>query len=290
MKVSDPIIFGHAVRAFLPEVFDRYGAALAAAGLSPNNGLGSILAGLDVARPGRRDQGRDRAGPGRRARAGHGRLRPRDHQPARAQRRDRRRLDAGHDPHLGTHVGPGRRGARHPRGDPRLLLRRHLPGRDRRLPGQRCVRPDDDGLGAQRRADGPGRRGVRLPRQDLRDRSARHRTGRRRHRHGALDDPGRGGRHLADVPDQGHRRSRTGSSSPSPGPGPPDAGGVLARLRPGPRRQPDRQGEQYLAEHDTEGLDITDHGAGRRDRVHAGADPPGTRTPSRSPATCSATT
>jgi isocitrate dehydrogenase len=47
MKVSDPIIFGHAVRAFLPRVFERYGDALAAAGLSPNNGLGAILAGLD---------------------------------------------------------------------------------------------------------------------------------------------------------------------------------------------------------------------------------------------------
>ncbi len=48
MKVSDPIIFGHAVRAFLPKVFERYGDALAEAGLSPNNGLGSILAGLDA--------------------------------------------------------------------------------------------------------------------------------------------------------------------------------------------------------------------------------------------------
>ncbi len=47
MKVSDPIIFGHVVRAFLPEVFEKYGATLAAADLSPNNGLGSILAGLD---------------------------------------------------------------------------------------------------------------------------------------------------------------------------------------------------------------------------------------------------
>lgn len=47
MKVSDPIIFGHVVRAFLPEVFTTYGAQLAAAGLSPNNGLGAILAGLD---------------------------------------------------------------------------------------------------------------------------------------------------------------------------------------------------------------------------------------------------
>ncbi|KRE62148.1 NADP-dependent isocitrate dehydrogenase [Nostocoides sp. Soil756] len=46
MKVSDPIIFGHVVRAFLPEVFERYGDDLAAAGLSANNGLGGILDGL----------------------------------------------------------------------------------------------------------------------------------------------------------------------------------------------------------------------------------------------------
>lgn len=48
MKVSDPIIFGHVIRAFLPEVFARYGADLAAAGLTPNDGLGSVLAGLDA--------------------------------------------------------------------------------------------------------------------------------------------------------------------------------------------------------------------------------------------------
>lgn len=46
MKVSDPIIFGHVVRAFLPDVFATYGADLAAAGLSANNGLGSIIDGL----------------------------------------------------------------------------------------------------------------------------------------------------------------------------------------------------------------------------------------------------
>ncbi len=48
MKVSDPIIFGHAIRAFFPDVFARYGDDLAAAGLSPNDGLGAILAGLDA--------------------------------------------------------------------------------------------------------------------------------------------------------------------------------------------------------------------------------------------------
>ncbi|RSS60833.1 NADP-dependent isocitrate dehydrogenase [Streptomyces sp. WAC07061] len=46
MKVSDPIIFGHVVRAFFPKTFARYGEALAAAGLSPNDGLGTILNGL----------------------------------------------------------------------------------------------------------------------------------------------------------------------------------------------------------------------------------------------------
>jgi isocitrate dehydrogenase len=46
MKVSDPIIFGHVVRAFLPAVFEQYGEQLAEAGLSPENGLASILSGL----------------------------------------------------------------------------------------------------------------------------------------------------------------------------------------------------------------------------------------------------
>ncbi|GGU96748.1 isocitrate dehydrogenase, NADP-dependent [Kitasatospora herbaricolor] len=47
MKVSDPIIFGHVVRAFFPKTFAQYGEVLAAAGLSPNDGLGGILKGLD---------------------------------------------------------------------------------------------------------------------------------------------------------------------------------------------------------------------------------------------------
>ncbi|MFE3683514.1 NADP-dependent isocitrate dehydrogenase [Streptomyces sp. NPDC059095] len=47
MKVSDPIVFGHVVRAFFPKTFDKYGDVLVAAGLSPNDGLGGILKGLD---------------------------------------------------------------------------------------------------------------------------------------------------------------------------------------------------------------------------------------------------
>lgn len=47
MKVSDPIIFGHIVRAFFADVFAQYGDKLEAAGLNGENGLGAILSGLD---------------------------------------------------------------------------------------------------------------------------------------------------------------------------------------------------------------------------------------------------
>ena len=46
MKVSDPIIFGHVVKAYFPDLFANYGKELAAAGLSPSHGLASILNGL----------------------------------------------------------------------------------------------------------------------------------------------------------------------------------------------------------------------------------------------------
>ncbi|MFZ2261531.1 isocitrate dehydrogenase [Luteococcus japonicus] len=48
MKVSDPIIFGHVVKAFFPQTFEKFGADLDAAALSANNGLGGIFAGLDA--------------------------------------------------------------------------------------------------------------------------------------------------------------------------------------------------------------------------------------------------
>ncbi len=47
MKVSDPIIFGHVVKAYFSELFETYGKQLTAAGLSANNGLAAILSGLE---------------------------------------------------------------------------------------------------------------------------------------------------------------------------------------------------------------------------------------------------
>ena len=47
MKVSDPIIFGHVVRSFFPSLFAEHGDALAAAGISPNDGLGALLNAIE---------------------------------------------------------------------------------------------------------------------------------------------------------------------------------------------------------------------------------------------------
>ena len=182
MKVSDPIIFGHVVRAYFRDVFAQHGEKLAAAGLSANDGLGGILAGLDSVEGGAEIKAAFEQGPRRRPGPRDGRLRQGHHEPPRALRRDHRRLDAGDDPHLGPDVERSGRAAGHARGDPRLVLRGRLPGRDRRLPRARRARPLDDGLGAQRRPDGQGRRGVRLARQDLRDPRRGHRRGPQRRR------------------------------------------------------------------------------------------------------------
>jgi isocitrate dehydrogenase len=51
MKVSDPIIFGHCVKAFFKSVFEKFGSELEAAGINANNGLGNLLSGLDALAP-----------------------------------------------------------------------------------------------------------------------------------------------------------------------------------------------------------------------------------------------
>ncbi len=42
MKVSDPIMFGHAVKAYYADVFDQHGDQLEALGVDPNNGIGDL--------------------------------------------------------------------------------------------------------------------------------------------------------------------------------------------------------------------------------------------------------
>jgi len=49
MKVSDPIMFGHAVKVFFKDVFAKYGAVLDDLGVNPNNGLGDLYKKLESA-------------------------------------------------------------------------------------------------------------------------------------------------------------------------------------------------------------------------------------------------
>ena len=47
MKVSDPIIFGHAVTVYYEEAFQKYKSILAELGVNPNDGIGSVLKKVD---------------------------------------------------------------------------------------------------------------------------------------------------------------------------------------------------------------------------------------------------
>ncbi|GAA3094650.1 NADP-dependent isocitrate dehydrogenase [Pseudonocardia yunnanensis] len=47
MKVSDPILFGHAVEAYFADVFAQYGDDLASVGADPDDGLASVLTALE---------------------------------------------------------------------------------------------------------------------------------------------------------------------------------------------------------------------------------------------------
>ncbi len=47
MKVSDPIIFGHAVKVFFEDVFQKYGEDIKKAGGDPNSGLGDVINALE---------------------------------------------------------------------------------------------------------------------------------------------------------------------------------------------------------------------------------------------------
>jgi len=47
MKVSDPIIFGHAVRAYFKDLFEKHGETFEKIGVDVNNGFGNLISNLD---------------------------------------------------------------------------------------------------------------------------------------------------------------------------------------------------------------------------------------------------
>ncbi len=54
MKVSDPIIFGHAVKVFFKDVFEKHAGTFAELGADANNGFGAVLAKLQQLTEGKR--------------------------------------------------------------------------------------------------------------------------------------------------------------------------------------------------------------------------------------------
>ena len=53
MKVSDPVMFGHAVTVYYKDVFEKHAALFEELGVNPNNGLGDVyakIAGIDAAK------------------------------------------------------------------------------------------------------------------------------------------------------------------------------------------------------------------------------------------------
>ncbi|WP_204345476.1 NADP-dependent isocitrate dehydrogenase [Psychroserpens algicola] len=59
MKVSDPIIFGHAVRVFFKDLFEKHGETFEKIGVDVNNGFGNLLDKLSELSEDKRDEIRD---------------------------------------------------------------------------------------------------------------------------------------------------------------------------------------------------------------------------------------
>ncbi|HVQ65060.1 MAG TPA: NADP-dependent isocitrate dehydrogenase [Terriglobia bacterium] len=56
MKVSDPIMFGHAVRVYYKEVFDKHSSLFEKLGVEPNNGIGDVYSKIQALPAAQRDE------------------------------------------------------------------------------------------------------------------------------------------------------------------------------------------------------------------------------------------
>ena len=130
MKVSDPIMFGHAVREYYRDVFEKHAALFEMLGVDPDNGVGDVYSKIQDLPPAQRA---DIEADIKAVYASRPPLAMVDSNKGitnlRAERRHHRRVDACGYPRIRAHVGAGRRTARYRGDDPRSLLRRDLPGR-----------------------------------------------------------------------------------------------------------------------------------------------------------------
>ena len=293
MRVSDPIIFGHVLRAYFADVFAEHGEALKSAGVNPNDGLGAMLKAIEVLPDEQRaaiEQAIDATF---------------ENGPPLAMVDSARGITNLHVPSdviidasmpaairsSGQMWNPQGELAGHEVRDPGSLLCRAVRRDGRGLPPERRVRPREDGEHAQHRADGTGGRGVRVARQDIRDRGNRVCAGRTEpttakrcwNTRFPLETSG-----VCVRPRT--RRSRTGCASPSRARGrrtPPRCSGSTRRGHTTPR---------CCARSARRSSSSTPRGCRSRSSTSPGrrgsrsSGPATARTRSRSRATCSATT
>ena len=275
MKVSDPIIFGHVVQAFLPTLFEQYGEQLRAAGISPNDGLGALLSSVEKLPDGAAIKAAVEQG------LADG--------PALAMVDSDKGITNLHVPSdvIIDASMPAM-----------IRTSGHMWGPDGEEADTLAVIPDSSYAGVYQtvlddcRAHGafdPATMGS-VPNVGLMAKAAEEygshdktfeipaagtvrvvNAGRRR----AHRARGRAGRHLARLPDQGRADPRLGQARRHPGPGHRRPGDLLAGRGPRPRRQPDRQGEGVPPRARHRRAHHRDHGARRGHGVLPRADPQG---------------
>ena len=154
MKIADPIIFGHVVSVFFADVIEKHAATLKKLGVNLNNGFGDLLTKIETLPDAEKKAIKDDIAAEYAKR------------PALAMVNSDKGITGLHVPsdfiidasmpamirEVRQHVGPRRQAARHHGRDPGPLLRAAVPGGHRGLQGQRRVRPQDHGLGSERRA------------------------------------------------------------------------------------------------------------------------------------------
>ena len=240
MKVSHPIVFGHCVKIFYREAFDKHAKLFDELGINVNNGMVDLFNKIAKLPQSKQDEIK------RDLHACH------EHRPELAMVDSAKGITNFHSPNdiIVDASMPAmiRNGGKMWGADGRLKdvkavmpeidLRPHLPGDDQLLQVARRFDPEDHGHGAQRGPDGAAGRGIRLARQDLRDhRGRRGQHHRPRHRRGAAEPERGAGRHLAHVPGQGRRDPRLGQAGRHPRAQLRHAGGVLARSLPPARER-----------------------------------------------------
>ncbi len=260
MKVSHPIVFGHCVKIFYKEAFEKHGELFNELGVNVNNGMVDLYDKIETLpeSQARRDHPRPARLPRAPPRAGDGRLRQGHHQLPLAQRRDRRRLDAGDDPPRRQDVG-----RRRPPYDAKAVMPESTFARIYQEMINFCKwhgnfdpktmgTVPNVGLMAQQAEEyGSHDKTFEIPEDGVAN-IVDIDTG-----EVLLTQNVEARRHLAHVPGQGRRRSATGSSWPSPAPATPacrPCSGSTPTVRT--RAQLITKVKMYLQEHDTTGLDI----------------------------------